>query len=68
MSTVSTRKVITIRHEYLVPMPANWAEIGKAQSMAKRDLEAAGKQATSDDAVWFDSDDERIIIYWEEKQ
>ena len=66
MSNVSTRTTKTIRHEYLIPNGSPWAELGKAYAMAKRDLEDAGHDPSYDDAAIITSDDESIIIYWEE--
>lgn len=66
MSAVEKRTTTTIRHEYIVPKPANWAEMGKAAAMAKRDMQAAGKDPQYDDAAWFDADDEHVILYWDE--
>lgn len=66
MSTVSKRTVKTTRHEYTVPKPSNWAEVDKATALARHDLEASGRQL-SDDALWFDADDDHIFICWEER-
>lgn len=66
MSLVERRTKETIRHEYLIPNGAPWAELGKAYAMAKRDIEDAGKDPSWDDAAFITSDDENTIIYWEE--
>ncbi|MGO4298486.1 hypothetical protein [Glutamicibacter sp. MCAF14] len=66
MSLVERRTKETIRHEYLIPNGSVWVEIGKAYAMAKRDIEDAGKDPSYDDAASITSDDENIIIYWEE--
>ena len=70
MSAVESRKVTTVRHEYVIRKEsANWAEIGKAFAMAKQDMNAncpAGVSVGGDDAVWVDADDDSIIVYWED--
>lgn len=65
MAQYETRTRTTIRHEYVVPDPVNWAEVGKAFSAASRDYEDANGR-TADDSIWVTHADEEIIIYWEE--
>jgi hypothetical protein len=64
------RTTTTVRHEYVIPKEsANWAEVGKAFSAAKQDMNkdaGPGVSYSGDDAVWVDADDENIIIYWED--
>lgn len=66
MATMTRRTVTTVRHEYLIPKPANWAEVSKAMNAATQDMKAAGEDPKWDDAAWFEADDENIILYWEE--
>jgi hypothetical protein len=56
------------RYEYVLPNPANHAEIGKALSAAYQDYKLATDRSVSDDAVWITHADDEIIIYWEEKK
>lgn len=67
MSRVMTGKTTTIRHEYKIPLPAYRKDIYEALSWADRDMEAAGKDHTYDDASTITADDEHIIVYWEEQ-
>lgn len=60
-------KTIT-RHEYVLPNPANHAEVGKALSGAYQDYKDAMGHGISDDSVWVTHADEEIIIYWEENK
>jgi len=60
-------KTLTI-HEYVLPNPANHAEVGKAFSGAYQDYKDAMGRGVSDDAVWITHADDEIIIYWEEKK
>lgn len=70
MAAYEPRTTTSIRHEYVIPKEsANWAEVGKAFSAAKQDMQEDLPQGTArggDDAVWVDADEENIIIYWEE--
>lgn len=70
MAAYEQRTTTTVRHEYVIPKEsANWAEVGKAFSAAKQDMNKDAPQGTSfggDDAAWVDADDDNIIIYWEE--
>jgi hypothetical protein len=68
MAQYEQRARETIRHEYVLPNPANHAEIGKALSAAYQDYKLATDRSVSDDAVWVTHADEEIIIYWEEKK
>lgn len=67
MALYSERTRQTIRHEYVLPNPANWAEVDKAFSAAKRGYEDANG-VPRDDSVWVTHADEEIIIYWEESK
>ena len=70
MAAYEPRTTTTVRYEYVIRKEsANWAEIGKAFAAAKGDMNVGLPQGTArggDDAVWVDSDEENIIIYWEE--
>ena len=65
MAQFETRDKRTIRHEYVLPDPVNWAEVGKAFSAAHQAYEDANGRA-ADDSIWVTHADEEIIIYWEE--
>ena len=67
MSRVEIGTTTTIRHEYRIPMPAYRKDVFEALSWADRDMVAAGKDYTYDDASTVIADDEHIIIYWEEE-
>lgn len=67
MSRVETRTTTTVRHEYLIEKPGYRKDIYEACSWAERDLKAAGRDTTYDDAFMIESNDEHIIVYWEEK-
>ena len=66
MSVVSTRKKITIRHEYIVPAPGCWTDIKEAMSCAARDRAEQDLSNDWDDVIKVDHDDENIIVFWEE--
>lgn len=67
MAQFEKRTRTTTRHEYVLPNPANHAEVHKALAYAYQ--EYAGHKNTasvSDDALWFTHTDEELTIYWEE--
>jgi hypothetical protein len=69
MAQYEQRSRTTERHEYVLPNPANHAEIGKALSGAYQDYkDATGRPGVPDDAVWITHADDEIIIYWEESK
>jgi len=68
MAQFEKRINTTTRHEYVLPDPANHAEVHKALSYAYQEYkDNMRKAAVSDDAVWITHSDDEIIIYWEEK-
>jgi hypothetical protein len=66
MSAVDQRTKTTTRHEYTIPRPACWSDVKLAMRMAAGDREAAGLSNDWDDAIRVDSDDESVIVFWEE--
>lgn len=66
MSVVDQRTTTTVRHEYLVPLPAAYGDVLEAIDFAKRDAAAAGIKTSYDDAMHVTHDDDNIIVYWEE--
>lgn len=67
MSAVSERTKTTIRHEYFVPAPACWTDVQMAMHLASEARSAVGLSNSYDDVIRVDSDDENVIVYWEEK-
>ncbi|MCU6480515.1 hypothetical protein [Arthrobacter sp. A2-55] len=67
MSSVNERTVTTVRHEYVVRRPATQKDVRDALHFAARDKAAAGFQVSYDDAIMVDTDDNSIIVYWEEQ-
>jgi hypothetical protein len=66
MSAVFERTKTTIRHEYVTPSPACWTDIQMAMHLAAKAREAAGLSINFDDVIKVESDDEHVIVYWEE--
>lgn len=67
MSAVEQRTVTTIRHEYILRLPACWADVKEAMAFAARDREAKGLTNSYDDVIKVTADDDHIITYWEEE-
>lgn len=67
MSVVDQRTKTTIRHEYVIPSPACWSDVKMAMHWAAQAREAAGLSNDYDDVIRVDSDDENIIVFWEEE-
>lgn len=66
MSAVEQRTVTTVRHEYILPTPACWADVKEAMAFAARDRETKGLRVDYDDIIQVTADDEHIVVYWEE--
>lgn len=66
MADYTTRTKTTVRHEFVLPNPANWAELSKAFSAIKHDVEAHGLDSRYDDIVTIKATEEEIILFWEE--
>jgi len=68
MSAVFERTKTTIRHEYVMPSPACWTDVQLAMRIASEARQAAGLSINYDDVVKVESDDEHVIVFWEEVQ
>ena len=68
MSAVSERTKTTIRHEYFIPSPACWTDVKMAMHWAAQAREAAGLSVDYDDVIRVESDDENVIVFWEESK
>ena len=71
MAEYTTRHRTTIRHEYVIPSPANWVEVSKAFRAARKDMQEAGmsrSQLDADDTVWVDKHGEDVIVFWDEEK
>jgi len=66
MSAVEQRTRVTTRHEYYITAPACWSDVKLAMRMAAGDREASGLSNDWDDVIRVDSDDESVIVFWEE--
>jgi hypothetical protein len=66
MSAVFERAKTTTRHEYVIPAPACWTDVQMAMHHASQARSAAGLSNAYDDVIKVDSDDENVIVYWEE--
>jgi hypothetical protein len=67
MSAVNIRTKTTVRHEYAIPSPACWTDVKDAMAFAARDRAEKGLRNDWDDVILVESDDENVIVYWEEK-
>lgn len=66
MAQYERRDKRTVRHEYVLPNPANWVEVRKALDSASGDYTDAFPRI-ADDSIWVTHADDEIIIYWEEE-
>jgi hypothetical protein len=57
----------TTRHEYFVPAPACWTDVQTAMHMASQDRSLVGLSNSYDDVIKVDSDDNNVVVYWEEE-
>jgi len=66
MSVIEQRTKTSIRHEYLIPSPACWTDVQTAMAWAAEARKIIGLSNKYDDIIKVDSDDENIIVFWEE--
>lgn len=66
MSAVSERTKTTIRHEYTIPSPACWTDVQMALHLASQARTEAGLSNSYDDVIRVESDDDYVIVFWEE--
>jgi hypothetical protein len=66
VSAVFERTKTTTRHEYVIPSPACWSDVKMAMHLAAKAREAAGLSNDWDDVIRVESDDENVIVFWEE--
>lgn len=66
MTTMFERTKTTVRHEYVVPSPAALSDFQLAIHLGLKAREAAGLSNNYDDALRIESDDEHVIVFWEE--
>lgn len=62
MAAYSRREVTTVRVEYVLDSPTNWAEVDKAFASCRTDL---GEQARWDDVVRVEARDDEVVISYE---
>lgn len=61
MANHTSRTVTTVRREYALRRPTNWAEIGKVYAAINQEFETRGIKS-SDDRVTVDANDDEIVF------
>lgn len=56
--------VTTVRREYILRAPTNWAEVGKVYAAINQEIDALGVRS-SDDLVTVETRDDRIVFWYE---
>jgi hypothetical protein len=67
MAEFVSRQVTTVRREFALRMPTNWAEVGKVCAALSQELKAAGL-SPSDDRVTVEPRDEEIVFWYEKSR
>lgn len=64
MAEYTSRDVTTVRREFALRRPTNWAEVGKVYAAIEQEFKALGRR-NSDDAVTVDATDDEIVFWYE---
>lgn len=64
MAECTPRHVTTVRREYALRRPTNWAEVDKVKAAISLELEELGL-SESDDRVTVDANDDEIVFWYE---
>lgn len=69
MASHDKRTITTMRHEYVCRKPVHISEFNKALAAATSDIarRTGVNPIDADDIVWIDTDDEHVIIRWEQE-
>lgn len=65
MADYTIRSRTFVRHEYVLPNPTNWAELGKALASLEQSLPSGVEPF--DNSVRVEADDAEIVLYWQEE-
>jgi hypothetical protein len=60
----TSRNVTTVRREYVLRRPTNWAEVGKVVAAINQELKGLGL-SSSDNRVTVDANDDEIVFSYE---
>lgn len=64
MAEYTFRDVTTVRREYALRRPTNWAEVDKVKAAISQELKQLGL-SESDNRVTVDANDEEIVFWYE---
>lgn len=65
MTTFQRRVIQKIRHEIVIEGPATQADLSKMLNLARQ--EAGSDIAVYDDSIMLRTEDENIVLYWDEE-
>jgi hypothetical protein len=67
MAEYTSRHVTTVRREYALRLPTNWAEIGKVYAAINQEFDALGI-SSSDDRVTVEARDDELVFWYEKSR
>lgn len=67
MAEFTSRDVTTVRREFVLRRPTNWAEVSKVYAAIEQEFKADGRR-DSDDAVTVDANDTEIVFWYEKSR
>lgn len=67
MAEYAFRSVTTVRREYVLHRPTNWAEVDKVKAAISQELRQLGL-SESDDRVTVDANDDEIVFWYEKSR
>ena len=62
------RSKTIVRHEYVIKSPACQGDVYTALNMAQSARESRSLDSRSDDAIWIESRDDEVVVYWVEEK
>lgn len=67
MAEFTSRDVTTVRCEFVLRRPTNWAEVDKVKAAISQELKQLGL-SESDDRVTVDATDKEIVFWYEKSR
>jgi len=67
MAEFTSRDIITVRREFALRRPTNWAEVDKVKAAISQELKQLGL-SESDDRVTVDANDDEIVFSYEKSR
>lgn len=68
MISPDARTVTITRHEFRIPSPATQRDVADTLTQARDHMANSGADATFDDSVLVEAQDDELVFYWTEEK